>query len=118
MRSPFFITSTSVFGRAITGHARHAARLNTTKTLLRRVMVSPGTRPPFAAMMYNAGRRLRKSGPAGEAGEWPMKHVKIGVIGAGWWAAENHIPVLQSFPGVEVAAVPARRAGTSQGPGA
>ncbi|HZT28347.1 MAG TPA: Gfo/Idh/MocA family oxidoreductase [Bryobacteraceae bacterium] len=34
-----------------------------------------------------------------------MKHVKIGVIGAGWWAAENHIPVLQSFPGVEVAAV-------------
>ncbi len=34
-----------------------------------------------------------------------MKTVKIGVIGAGWWATENHIPVLQGFPGVEVAAI-------------
>jgi predicted dehydrogenase len=33
-----------------------------------------------------------------------MKIVKIGVIGAGWWATENHIPVLESLPGVEVAA--------------
>ena len=34
-----------------------------------------------------------------------MKTVRIGVIGAGWWATENHIPVLQGIPGVEVAAV-------------
>jgi predicted dehydrogenase len=34
-----------------------------------------------------------------------MKKVKVGIIGAGWWVAENHIPVLQSFDDVEVAAV-------------
>jgi predicted dehydrogenase len=34
-----------------------------------------------------------------------MHRVKIGVIGAGWWATEHHIPVLQNLPGVEVAAV-------------
>jgi predicted dehydrogenase len=34
-----------------------------------------------------------------------MDKVRIGIIGAGWWAAENHIPVLQSFGDVEVAAV-------------
>lgn len=34
-----------------------------------------------------------------------MNKVKVGIIGAGWWAAENHIPVLQSFDDVEVAAV-------------
>ncbi len=34
-----------------------------------------------------------------------MAEVKIGVIGAGWWAVRNHIPVLQSLPDVEVTAV-------------
>jgi predicted dehydrogenase len=33
-----------------------------------------------------------------------MKQVKVGIIGAGWWAAENHIPVLQSRPDVRVVA--------------
>jgi len=31
--------------------------------------------------------------------------VKIGVIGAGWWAVENHIPVLKSRPDVHLAGV-------------
>lgn len=31
--------------------------------------------------------------------------VSIGVIGTGWWAVENHIPVLQALPEVEVTAV-------------
>jgi predicted dehydrogenase len=30
---------------------------------------------------------------------------RIGVIGAGWWAVVNHIPVLQALPGCEVVAV-------------
>jgi predicted dehydrogenase len=30
---------------------------------------------------------------------------RIGVIGAGWWAVVNHIPVLQSFPDCTVVAV-------------
>ncbi len=34
-----------------------------------------------------------------------MDTVRIVVAGAGWWAAENHLPVLQSLPGVEVAGV-------------
>jgi predicted dehydrogenase len=34
-----------------------------------------------------------------------MRKVRIGIIGAGWWATENHIPVLQSFLDVEIAAV-------------
>jgi predicted dehydrogenase len=34
-----------------------------------------------------------------------MTQTKIGVIGAGWWATENHIPVLKSFPDVEVSAI-------------
>jgi len=34
-----------------------------------------------------------------------MDSVRIAVVGAGWWAAENHIPVLQSLPGVQVAGV-------------
>jgi predicted dehydrogenase len=39
------------------------------------------------------------------SGEQPeMSKVRIGIIGAGWWAAENHIPVLQSWDDVEVAA--------------
>jgi len=33
-----------------------------------------------------------------------MDKAKIGIIGAGWWAAENHIPILQSRADVEVAA--------------
>ena len=31
-----------------------------------------------------------------------MPTTRIGVIGAGWWATENHIPVLQTLPGVEI----------------
>jgi predicted dehydrogenase len=31
--------------------------------------------------------------------------VRIGVVGAGWWAVVNHIPVLQSLPDCEVVAV-------------
>src|SRR5262245_12817118 len=30
---------------------------------------------------------------------------RIGVIGAGWWAVANHIPVLQRIPDCEVVAV-------------
>ncbi len=30
---------------------------------------------------------------------------RIGIIGAGWWAVANHIPVLQSLPDCEVVAV-------------
>src|SRR5262249_7485082 len=30
---------------------------------------------------------------------------RIGVIGAGWWAVVNHIPVLQKLPDCEVVAV-------------
>src|SRR5262245_55521345 len=33
------------------------------------------------------------------------QRVRIGVIGAGWWATGNHIPVLQARADVEVAAV-------------
>lgn len=31
--------------------------------------------------------------------------LKVGLIGAGWWATENHIPVLQRFGDVEIAAI-------------
>jgi predicted dehydrogenase len=34
-----------------------------------------------------------------------MRKVRIGIIGAGWWGVANHIPVLQSFPEVEVSAI-------------
>ncbi len=34
-----------------------------------------------------------------------MTNVRIGIIGAGSWAVENHIPVLRSFPGVEVVGI-------------
>src|SRR5579875_2222594 len=34
-----------------------------------------------------------------------MSQVHIGIIGAGWWAVENHIPALKSRSGVKVAAV-------------
>lgn len=34
-----------------------------------------------------------------------MAETRIGVIGAGWWAVKNHIPVLQSRDDVKVAAV-------------
>jgi predicted dehydrogenase len=30
---------------------------------------------------------------------------RIGIIGAGWWATESHIPVLQSLPDVEVTCI-------------
>jgi predicted dehydrogenase len=31
-----------------------------------------------------------------------MSLTRIGIIGAGWWATESHIPVLQALPSVEV----------------
>jgi predicted dehydrogenase len=34
-----------------------------------------------------------------------VTEVRIGIIGAGWWAVKNHIPVLQSRPDVRVTAV-------------
>lgn len=34
-----------------------------------------------------------------------MPRVRIGVIGAGWWAVKNHIPVLQSLEDVEVTGI-------------
>ncbi len=34
-----------------------------------------------------------------------MPKTRIGVIGAGWWAAENHIPVLQSRQDVEIVGI-------------
>ncbi len=33
------------------------------------------------------------------------KRARIGVIGAGWWAAQNHLPVLRKNPDCEVVAV-------------
>jgi predicted dehydrogenase len=34
-----------------------------------------------------------------------MSRTRIGVIGAGWWATESHIPVLQAMPDVEVTSI-------------
>ncbi len=34
-----------------------------------------------------------------------MAEVRIGIIGSGWWAVKNHIPVLQSRKDVKIAAV-------------
>src|SRR5438445_4176106 len=34
-----------------------------------------------------------------------MSQTRIGIIGAGWWATESHIPVLQAIPGVEVTCI-------------
>ena len=37
-----------------------------------------------------------------------MKNVRIGVIGAGWWATFAHIPAVQSHPHAELIAVQSR----------
>ncbi|MEW5979316.1 MAG: Gfo/Idh/MocA family oxidoreductase [Acidobacteriota bacterium] len=34
-----------------------------------------------------------------------MAKIRMGVIGTGWWAVENHIPVLKTFEDVELVAV-------------
>ena len=34
-----------------------------------------------------------------------MAKARIGVIGAGWWAAQNHLPALLANPDCEVVAV-------------
>ncbi len=34
-----------------------------------------------------------------------MSKARIGVIGAGWWAVANHIPVLKQHPDCEIVAV-------------
>jgi len=34
-----------------------------------------------------------------------MKRARIGIIGAGWWAVENHIPILKANPDCELVAV-------------
>jgi len=37
-----------------------------------------------------------------------MKTVRIGVVGAGWWATSAHIPAIKSHPAAELAAVQSR----------
>jgi predicted dehydrogenase len=37
-----------------------------------------------------------------------MKNVRIGVIGAGWWATYAHIPAIESHPAAELVAVQSR----------
>ena len=37
-----------------------------------------------------------------------MKKVRIGVIGAGWWATFAHIPAINSHPQAELVAVQSR----------
>ena len=37
-----------------------------------------------------------------------MKKVRIGVIGAGWWATSAHIPAIKSHPHAELVAVQSR----------
>ncbi len=37
-----------------------------------------------------------------------MNPVRVGVIGAGWWATSAHIPALKSHPGAELVAVQSR----------
>jgi predicted dehydrogenase len=37
-----------------------------------------------------------------------MKKVRIGIIGAGWWATTAHIPAVKSHPGAELVAVQSR----------
>ncbi len=37
-----------------------------------------------------------------------MKKVRVGIIGAGWWATFAHIPALKSHPGAELVAVQSR----------
>ncbi len=34
-----------------------------------------------------------------------MSRTRIGIIGAGWWATESHIPVLRAMPDVEVSCI-------------
>jgi predicted dehydrogenase len=34
-----------------------------------------------------------------------MSKLRVGVVGAGWWAAANHIPLLKENPGVQLTAV-------------
>src|SRR6266567_100632 len=37
-----------------------------------------------------------------------MKKVRIGIIGAGWWATSAHIPAIKSHPDAELVAVQSR----------
>src|ERR1700722_20312146 len=37
-----------------------------------------------------------------------MKRVRIGIIGAGWWATSAHIPAVKSHPDAELVAVQSR----------
>ena len=34
-----------------------------------------------------------------------MGKLRVGVVGAGWWAVANHIPILRSRPDVELVGV-------------
>jgi predicted dehydrogenase len=43
-----------------------------------------------------------------------MKKIRIGVIGAGWWATSVHIPAIQSHPYAELAAVQGRERGKTK----
>ena len=47
----------------------------------------------------------RPSLDARRHGQDRMTKARIGVIGAGWWAVANHIPVLKSIADCEIVAV-------------
>src|SRR6476620_9790919 len=43
-----------------------------------------------------------------------MKKVRIGIIGAGWWATSAHIPAVKSHPHAELVAVQSREQATAE----
>ena len=66
--------------------------------------------------LLRARRRRRREGDGRPHAERPsldarrhgqaaMSKARIGIIGAGWWAAANHIPVLKADPDCEIVAV-------------
>ncbi|MGH8024222.1 MAG: Gfo/Idh/MocA family protein [Limisphaerales bacterium] len=43
-----------------------------------------------------------------------MKKIRIGIVGAGWWATSAHIPAVKSHPGAELLAVQSREKANCQ----
>ena len=43
-----------------------------------------------------------------------MQKVRIGIIGAGWWATSAHIPAIKSHPDAELIAVQSREKSTAK----
>src|SRR5580658_3009669 len=43
-----------------------------------------------------------------------MKKVRVGIIGAGWWATSAHIPAIKSHPDAELLAVQSREKAKSE----